>query len=403
MWNPADDYANVREIRVKTTAYLGVGAINKIDDILGQLKSEGIHAVLCVCGGRSYKITGAWEKVEAAAQKHGITLALYNRVTPNPTTDSVDEAAAMGRAVNAGAVLAIGGGSPIDCGKSAAILLANPGKTGDDLYCYRFTPQTALPVIAVNLTHGTGSEVNRFAVATVTKLNYKPAIAYDCIYPRYAIDDPALMTGLSPDQTRYVSIDAVNHVIEAATTTVTNPLAIGLAAETIRLVHQWLPAALADPADLKARHQLCYAALQAGVAFDNGLLHFTHALEHPLSAVSPDLSHGLGLAVLLPAVILECYPACPGVLAHILAPMAPDLKGLPDEAPKAAKAVENWLASVGVTQKLADIGVTAADIENFCDLVEQTPSLGLLLSVAPLEGTRERVARIYANSLKPLA
>ena len=102
----------------------------------------------------------------------------------------------MGRAVNAGAVLAIGGGSPIDCGKSAAILLANPGKTGDDLYCYRFTPQTALPVIAVNLTHGTGSEVNRFAVATVTKLNYKPAIAYDCIYPRYAIDDPALMSDL---------------------------------------------------------------------------------------------------------------------------------------------------------------------------------------------------------------
>ena len=403
MWNQAEDYNTVREIRVKTTTYLGVGAIDKIDDILAQLKSEGINAVLCVCGGRSYKITGAWDKVEAAAQKHGITLALYNRVTPNPTTDSVDEAAALGREANVGAVLAIGGGSPIDCGKSAAILLANPGKTGDDLYCYRFTPQTALPIIAINLTHGTGSEVNRFAVATVTKLNYKPAIAYDCIYPRYAIDDPALMTGLSPDQTRYVSIDAINHVVEAATTTVTNPLAISLAAETIRLVHQWLPAVLANPADLKARHQLCYAAMQAGVAFDNGLLHFTHALEHPLSAVSPDLSHGLGLAVLLPAVILECYPACPDVLAHILAPMAPDLKGLPEEAPKAAKAVEKWLASVGVPQKLEDIGVTAQDIEKFCDLVEQTPSLGLLISVAPVAGTRERVARIYTNSLKPLA
>ena len=403
MWNQAEDYNNVREIRVKTTTYLGVGAIDKIDDILAQLKSEGINAVLCVCGGRSYKITGAWDKVEAAAQKHGITLALYNRVTPNPTTDSVDEAAALGRTAKVGAVLAIGGGSPIDCGKSAAILLANPGKTGEDLYCYRFTPQTALPIIAINLTHGTGSEVNRFAVATVTKLNYKPAIAYDCIYPRYAIDDPALMTGLSPDQTRYVSIDAINHVVEAATTTVTNPLAISLAAETIRLVHQWLPVVLADPADLKARHQLCYAAMQAGVAFDNGLLHFTHALEHPLSAVSPDLSHGLGLAVLLPAVILECYPARPDVLAHILAPMAPGLKGLPEEAPKAAKAVEQWLASVGVSQKLADIGVTEQDIEKFCDLVEQTPSLGLLISVAPVEGPRQRVARIYANSLKPLA
>ena len=68
MWNQAEDYNNVREIRVKTTTYLGVGAIDKIDDILGQLKSEGINAVLCVCGGRSYKITGAWDKVEAAAQ-----------------------------------------------------------------------------------------------------------------------------------------------------------------------------------------------------------------------------------------------------------------------------------------------------------------------------------------------
>ena len=107
--------------------------------------------------------------------------------------------------------------------------------------------------------------------------------------------------------------------------------------------------------------------------------------------------------MLLPAVILECYPACPDVLAHILAPMAPGLKGLPEEAPKAAKAVEQWLASVGVPQKLEDIGVTAQDIEKFCDLVEQTPSLGLLISVAPVEGTRERVARIYTNSLKPLA
>lgn len=403
MWNEVDDFMSVREIRVKTTAYLGVGAIDKIDDILGQLKSEGVTAALCVCGGHSYKITGAWDKVEAAAQKHGVTLALYNRVTPNPTTDSVDEAAELGRSVNAGAVIAIGGGSPIDCGKSAAILLANPGKTGDDLYCFRFTPARALPVIAINLTHGTGSEVNRFAVATVTKLNFKPAIAYDCIYPRYAIDDPALMTGLSPDQTRYVSIDAVNHVIEAATTTVSNPFAVSLAAETVRLAHTWLPKAIADPVDLKARYALCYAALQAGVAFDNGMLHLTHALEHPLSAVIPTLTHGLGLAVLLPAVILECYPARPDVLAHILKPLAPQLKGAPEEASVAAKAVEQWLFSLGVTQKLTDLGIQAADIDKFCDLVEQTPSLGLLLSVAPVEGSRERVARIYTNSLSPLA
>lgn len=402
MWDEGCDYATVNEIRVKTTAYLGVGAIEKIDAVLGQLKSEGVNSLLCVTGGRSYKLTGAWEKVEAAAARHRIRLALYNKVTPNPTTESVDEAAALGREADAGAVLAIGGGSPIDCGKSAAILLANPGRTADDLYCFRFTPDSALPIVAINLTHGTGSEVNRFAVATVTELNYKPAIAYDCIYPRYAIDDPALMTGLSPEQTLYVSIDAVNHVVEAATTTTSNPFAVLLAKQAIRLVHDYLPKAMSDPKNLKARYQLTFAALLAGVSFDNGLLHFTHALEHPLSAVQPDLTHGLGLAVLLPAVLKEIYPARPGVLAHILEPLAPGLAGAPEEARKAAKAVEQWLFSLGVTQKLGDLGIREEDVDTFCDLVEQTPSLGLLLSVAPVKGSRERVARIYHNSLRPL-
>ena len=113
--------------------------------------------------------------------------------------------------------------------------------------------------------------------------------------------------------------------------------------------------------------------------------------------------NNIGYLYLLPAVILECYPARPDVLAHILKPLAPQLKGAPEEASVAAKAVEQWLISLGVTQKLTDLGIQAADIDKFCDLVEQTPSLGLLLSVAPVEGSRERVARIYTNSLSPLA
>lgn len=84
--------------------------------------------MLCVCGGHAYRASGAWDKAEAAALRQGIVLALYNRVMPNPTTDTINDAAALGRAVNAGAVLAIGGGSPLDCGKGAAVLLANPVK-----------------------------------------------------------------------------------------------------------------------------------------------------------------------------------------------------------------------------------------------------------------------------------
>jgi len=210
------------------------------------------------------------------------------------------------------------------------------------------------------------------------------------------------MTKLSPEQTRYVSIDAVNHVIEAATAVTANPLSVLLARETIRLVAAYLPLALRNPEDLRARYALTYAAMIAGVAFDNGLLHFTHALEHPLSAVRPELAHGLGLSMLLPAVIRQCYPAQGEVLAQILAPAVPGLHGRPAEAAAAAHGVETWLASLGLSQKLADEGFSDGDIDRLCDLVEQTPSLGLLLSVAPVEGTRERVATIYRESLRPM-
>ena len=237
-------------------------------------------------------------------------------------------------------VIGIGGGSPIDVAKSVAILLKYPKETGESLYTLKFTPEKAAPIIAINLTHGTGTEGNRVAVASIEEKNYKPAIAYECIYPTWSIDDPELMLSLPLKQILYTCIDAVNHVVEAATTTVTNPFAITLAREVVVLVHKYLPVAVADPQDVTARYNLAYAALLGGISFDNGFLHFTHALEHPLSALKPDLTHGLGLAMLLPAVVKAIYEAKAPVLADILAPLVPGLKGTPDEAIAAAKGVE---------------------------------------------------------------
>ena len=287
----------------------------------------------------------------------------YDGVTPNPTTHSVDEATKIAKDFGAQAVLAIGGGSPIDAGKSVAILAKYPDKTASDLYEFKFTPDTALPIIVINLTHGTGSETNRFAVVTVPEKDFKPAIAYDCIYPMYAIDDPQLMTKLSPKQTRYVSIDAVNHVVEAATSAVTSPYAVTLAREVIADVVKYLPKALENPDDLEARYYLAYAAMMGGVCFDNGLLHYTHALEHPLSAVKHELSHGLGLAILLPAVVKTIYKDKANILADILKPIVGDLTGEACEADRAAKAVQDWLFSVGVTEKLIDEGFEEKDVD----------------------------------------
>lgn len=394
------DIHEVKELRLKTLVYFGCGAIKKISDIAQQLKKRNLNKILVVTGHGAYKSTGAWDYVKKAFADNDLEYVLYDKVTPNPTTTQIDEA--VKSAPDAQAVLGIGGGSPIDAGKSAAILLANPQFTAADLYNYKFTPEKALPIIAINLTHGTGTEVDRVAVATIPENEFKPAIAYDCIYPEWAIDDPALMTGLSEKQTRFVSIDAVNHSVEAATSIIASPLSISLAREAIALVARYLPDALKNPKDLTARYYLLYASLLGGTAFDNGMLHYTHALEHPLSAVKPDLTHGLGLAVLLPAVVKRIYPVRANVLADVLTPLVPGLKGVPEEAGQAAIGVERWLKSVGAPEKLQDEGFQASDLTKLTELVFTTPSLDFLLSLAPEKASRETVAEIYANSLNPI-
>lgn len=400
MWEKDINIHDVKEIRTRTSVFFGVGAIQKIHDIAKDIKSKGIDKVIVMSGKHAYKSTGAWDVVEAALKENSIGYINFDQVTPNPNTHHVNDAAKMAREFGAKAVISIGGGSPTDAGKSVAILLEYPDKNADDIYEFKFTPTKAAPVISINLTHGTGSETNRFAVVTNLEKNFKPAIAYDCIYPTYAIDDPQLMTKLSPKQTRYVSIDAVNHVVEAATSTVASPYSISLAKEVIELVAKYLPKAIANPEDLEGRYFLCYAAMMGGVSFDNGLLHYTHALEHPLSAVKPDLSHGFGLAILLPSVIKTIYKDKAATLADILAPIVPDLKGEASEAEKAANGVYAWLKSVDVPEKLTDIGFAEADVDKLTDLVFTTPSLAGLIDIGPSGNSREVVRAIYEDSLK---
>lgn len=403
-WENSININEIREIRCKTQLYLGVGAIKKIDDICDALSKQGITKVMVVASRSAYKVCGAWANIEPAFKRHDIAYRIYDQVLPNPTSDQVDAAAAVAKEFGAQAVFGIGGGSPIDAAKSVAILMEYQDRNCTELYKSEFTPTKAAPIVAINTTHGTGTEVDRFAVVSIPSLKFKPAIAYDCIYPLYAIDDPALMTQLAPEQTLYVSVDALNHVTEAATTSVTSPYAILLAQETIRLIAKYLPQACKQPEDLTARYWLLYASAIAGISFDNGLLHYTHALEHPLSAVKPDLAHGLGLAMLLPAVLKTIYHAKPETLAFIYAPLVPGLvgDGSEREARELAAGVERWLFGIGLTSKLEDEGYTANDIDELTRLTAETPSLGMLVGLAPVAEPHKAVRRIYADSLKPL-
>ena len=400
-----ENYLNihdVKEIRARSLVYFGCGAIAKMADIAVALKAKGIDRVLIVSSKSAYKTSGAWEPTKKGLDAGGVAWKLFDQVTPNPDTDSIDAATAAAREFGAKAIIGIGGGSPIDVAKSVAILMEYPDQTAESLYEWKFAAEKALPIVAVNLTHGTGTEADRFAVASIESKHYKPAIAGEPLYPLYSIDDPELMLSMPKQQIMATTVDAVNHVVEAATSKVTNPFAITLAREVIALAVNYLPAAMENPQDLVARYHLAYAALLGGISFDNGFLHYTHALEHPLSGMNPKVIHGIGLGILLPAVIRNIYqnPASGKVLADILAPIVPGLTGDQSEADKAADGVEKWLAGVGIDQKLADEGFTESDLDHLTDLVFETPSLAVLLSVAPTEATREAVAKIYRDSFK---
>ncbi|MBP2073460.1 iron-containing alcohol dehydrogenase [Thermoanaerobacterium butyriciformans] len=399
MWETKINPSKVFELRCKNTTYFGIGSIQKIKDILEVLKNRGIDNVIFITGKGSYKASGAWDVVKPVLDELDLKYSLYDRVGPNPTVDMIDEAAKIGRESGAKAVIGIGGGSPIDTAKSVAVLLKYTDKNARELYEQKFIPEEAVPIIAINLTHGTGTEVDRFAVATIPEKNYKPAIAYDCLYPMYSIDDPSLMTKLDKKQTIAVTVDALNHITEAATTLAASPYSILTAKETVRLIVRYLPAAVNDPLNLVARYYLLYASALAGISFDNGLLHLTHALEHPLSAVKPEIAHGLGLGAILPAVIKAIYPATAEILADVYSPMVPGLKGLPSEAEYVSQKVEEWLFNVGCTQKLSDFGFTKEDIPTLVNLAKTTPSLDGLLSIAPIEATESVIEKIYVESL----
>ncbi|MEM1584252.1 MAG: iron-containing alcohol dehydrogenase [Nitrososphaerota archaeon] len=401
MWENKISITNVFKLKYGgVNLYFGAGAINKIRDICAELRNKGISRLLIVTGKSSYKICGAWDHVKPALEEHEIEYALYDKVSANPTVDMVDEAVKAGREFKAQAVLGIGGGSPIDTAKAVAVLLKLE-KTARELFKKREQPPTSLPIICINTTHGTGTEIDRYGVETIPETKYK--IGMSLTYPEYSIDDPQLLVRLDSWQTIATAVDALNHVVESATNRNTTPFSIELAVEAARLIARYLPVATVTPENLVARYYLLYASMIAGIAIDHVGTHITHSLEHPLSAVKTEIPHGMGLGILLPAMVKTIYPAVPETLTEILKPIVPELSGRPGEAKVAASRIEEWLYSIGLRIKLSDYGFDESDIPDLVRLVKETPGLRNGLEAAPINVTEKDIERIYSESLHPLS
>ncbi|MGB2409354.1 MAG: iron-containing alcohol dehydrogenase [Paracoccaceae bacterium] len=252
--------------------------------------------------------------------KAGIASQIFADISPNPRDDEVFAGKAQFLAAGHDGVIAIGGGSGMDGGKAIALVAYNEidlwafdtQAEPPDMARYPAFP----PLITIPTTAGTGAETESTAMVTDTKQMMKWCIWHPELKPAMVILDPELTVGLPPHLTAWTGIDAMVHAIEAYCISCFNPLCDGMALEGLRLVSQWLPVAVAEPANLEARGAVLTGSCLAGVAFLKGL-GAVHAISHMVGA-EYDTQHGLTNAIILPAVLRYNAPS----IETKVAPMA---------------------------------------------------------------------------------
>ncbi|SEM37332.1 alcohol dehydrogenase [Pseudomonas sp. ok272] len=292
----------------------------------------------------------------------GIESVLFDGARPNPSIANVEAGLAMLQAHHCDCVISLGGGSPHDCAKGIALCATNGGTIAD----YEGVDQSSkpqLPLIAINTTAGTASEMTRFCIITDEARHVKMAIVDRNVTPLLSVNDPALMVAMPMGLTAATGMDALTHAIEAYVSTAANPITDACALKAIEMISRNLRQAVREGSDLVARENMAYAQFLAGMAFNNASLGFVHAMAHQLGGFY-DLPHGVCNAVLLPHVQSFNAMVCAERLAVVAHAMGADTRGMgPEEGAQAAIAAIRTLArEVEIPNGLRDLGAKLHDI-----------------------------------------
>jgi alcohol dehydrogenase len=268
-------------------------------ELLPQLRRLGAKRVLVVTDAFMVK-SGVVARLIAPLQEGGIETAVFDGVQPDPTVQNVRDGLALYRSSGAEAVVAIGGGSPLDAGKAISILTTNPEPLADYMG-YHKIPKAGAPLLAIPTTAGTGSEVTKVAVITDTERDVKMMILDQHLLPVVALVDYELTLSMPAPLTAHVGVDTLTHGIEAyvsrKASEMTNPIALSC----IRLAATHLVKAWEEPGNLAAREGMMLSATQGGMAFANSSVCLVHGMSRPLGLLF-HIPHGLSNAMLLPAV-----------------------------------------------------------------------------------------------------
>ncbi len=286
------------EAYLPTDIVFGVGKIKVLPE---KVKGLGKKAMI-VTGRKSTKESGLLDEVISLLKKADVSSIVFDRVTPNPTLDLVNEGAEIARKEGIDLIVGLGGGSAIDTAKAISITAYSGGSYWDYTRVGgNKKPQGAFPIVAIPTTHGTGTEADPFAVITNQETKEKLGQGFgELSFPKVSIVDPETMVTLPPSQTLYTSMDAFYHSLEAFLNVNAYPYSDVLALDSMKRVVSNMGIVYEDGKDLEARTQLAWASTEAGITETLTGVIANHALEHGLSGFNEDIIHGLGLCVLGP-------------------------------------------------------------------------------------------------------
>lgn len=373
------------------TLIVEAGATARIGEIAGQLAASSVLLV----SDRGVQRAGLLDAPLQHLRQTGMRVATFLDVEADPSVATVEAAAASARACQADCVIAIGGGSPMDVAKLAA-LLARGKESLDAIYGVGLARGPRLPLILAPTTAGTGSEATPISIVT-TGEGTKRGVVSDVLLPDIAVLDASVTLGLPKHVSAATGIDAMVHAIEAYTSRrLKNPISDALAREALRLLSLNLERVCAHGQDLAAREAMLLGANLAGMAFANAPVAAVHALAYPVGARF-HVPHGLSNSLVLPAVMRFNLSHAAPLYAQLASIVLPAVAGSDTVR---ATAFVDWLSGLaprlGLPARLAEVGIARDDLAMLAsDAMEQTR----LLVNNPREVTRDDALAIYAEVL----
>ncbi|MFI7856380.1 L-threonine dehydrogenase [Pseudomonas promysalinigenes] len=340
---------------------VNIMGIDCLEEAMVAIAGYGLRKALIVTDQGLAK-AGVAARIGRMLALQDIDSVVFDGAKPNPSIANVEAGLALLQRERCDCVVSLGGGSPHDCAKGIALCATNGGHISDYEGVDR-SSKPQLPLIAINTTAGTASEMTRFCIITDEQRHVKMAIVDRNVTPILSVNDPALMVAMPKGLTAATGMDALTHAIEAYVSTAATPITDACALKAISLISQNLRQAVHDGSDLVARENMAYAQFLAGMAFNNASLGYVHAMAHQLGGYY-DLPHGVCNAVLLPHVQRFNATVCAARLRDVAKAMDVKVCALDETqgAGAAISAIEHLAAAVGIPAGLAELGAKFEDV-----------------------------------------